>query len=176
MDFGNRHRTFMGWLDCLLVGLLLVFLYGLNKLLYKSKVTSKKSTDIELRWMVIDNPYSLNLLTICFFFFSISSFGILWKTPKPTSLDTNRYFPYSSHVWVGLTYKTPLTPILLHRHKTPWERRNLQFLIILTHGSAFWNSKVFLASILIAGSLSVIFTKYLAYLIKFVRSFVENEG
>ena len=49
MDFGNRHRTFMGWLDCLLVGLLLVFLYGLNKLLYKSKVTSKKSTDIELR-------------------------------------------------------------------------------------------------------------------------------
>ena len=35
--------------------------------------------------MVIDNPHSLNILTIYFFFLSTSRLKILGKTPKPSS-------------------------------------------------------------------------------------------
>ena len=56
--FWQLFKNIWGMIEYFLfieIGLLLDFLYGLYKLLYMPKITSKESTDVKLHWMVIDN-------------------------------------------------------------------------------------------------------------------------
>ena len=78
MDLGSCFKVFGEWLECLLIykGLLLSLRYGWYISFARSNVTSRKFIDFELHFIVIDKLQSLNTLTICFFFLSISVLGI----------------------------------------------------------------------------------------------------
>ena len=79
----------------------------------RSNVTSRKSTDFRLHFIVIDKPQSLNAFTICFFFFLLQ-FWVYFEIFPIHSHNINQCFLYLEHFLICSKYMS------LPAHKSPY--------------------------------------------------------
>ena len=171
MDCGILLVMMDGWLystwtyKCVFPGLE----YGLVSFLFRSKVTSKKSTTVEFALAVICKPICLNFSQSFFLMFS-AALGGLWTLASPSSLVEPNvllgYYgadvPTSSHVSAP-SYDPMVT-----------SKRSSVF--AFCQGLLLWNRRVFLAWKMISVSDGVMVVNLLAKSMALCSSCLSMEG